>query len=377
MEFKNLSQYFREYYIENKLMIPDLLFQREIGFIPFDGTMVRHKMFNNEAGIEKYVRYMVPRHLYYSSAYYRYPEQHTMAEKEWLGAELIFDLDADHIEGADKMTYVQILDEVKKHTMKLLNMLQDDFGFDEKNIKLYFSGGRGYHVHIESERVYELDSDARREIGDYIRMENLNIDELKKLDDVYFEYGVLKKLNIYISDFFNNIDENYVKNIFRKDTIHYLKYINNKYYKEKKIIDFLKNQNGNKFKLIGKEDSNIKYNELILKSLLNNFKKASMAEIDEPVTTDIHRLIRFPLSLHGKTGLMVKPLKIGDLKDFMPLNDAIPDVFKNGSRKINLGIDKFEITMNNENYKVEKGINEAPLYLAIFAVAINVAEFVD
>ena len=255
--------------------------------------------------------------------------------------------------------------------------MQDDSGFDEKNIKLYFSGGRGYHVHIESERVYELDSDARREIGDYIRMENLNIDELKKLDDVYFEYGVLKKLNIYISDFFNNIDENYVKNIFRKDTIHYLKYINNKYYKEKKIIDFLKNQNGNKFKLIGKEDSNIKYNELILKSLLNNFKKASMAEIDEPVTTDIHRLIRFPLSLHGKTGLMVKPLKIGDLKDFMPLNDAIPDVFKNGSRKINLGIDKFEITMNNENYKVEKGINEAPLYLAIFAVAINVAEFVD
>ncbi len=250
-------------------------------------------------------------------------------------------------------------------------------GMGEKNIKLYFSGGRGYHVHIESDNIYNLDSDARREIGDYIRIENLNIDELKKLDDVRVEYGILKKLNIYISDFFNNIDENYVKNIFRKDTIHYLKYINNKYYKEKKIIDFLKNQNGNKFKLIGKEDSNIKYNELILKSLLNNFKKASMAEIDEPVTTDIHRLIRFPLSLHGKTGLMVKPLKIGDLKDFMPLNDAIPDVFKNGSRKINLGIDKFEITMNNENYKVEKGINEAPLYLAIFAVAINVAEFVD
>ena len=38
-------------------------------------------------------------------------------EKEWLGAELIFDLDADHIEGADKMTYMEILAEVKKtHT---------------------------------------------------------------------------------------------------------------------------------------------------------------------------------------------------------------------------------------------------------------------
>ncbi len=377
MESNNLMQYFREYYIRNKLVIPDLLFQREIGFIPFNGTMVRHKAFNSEAQIEKYIRYIIPRHLYYSSAYYRYPEQHIMPEKEWLGAELIFDLDADHIEGANKMTYTQILDEVKKHTIKLLNMLQDDFGFDEKNIRLYFSGGRGYHVHIEGDGVYDLDSDARREIGDYIKIENLSIDELKKLDDIYFDYGILKRLNIYISDFFNNIDLDYVKNIFERDATNYIKYINTKYYREKKIIDFLKNQHDNKFKLIGTENSSIEYNKKILKQLLNDFKKYSMAEIDEPVTTDIHRLIRFPLSLHGKTGLMVKPLNINDLKDFVPLNEAIPEIFKNKSRKINLNVNNYDIKMNNEYYKIEKGINEVPLYLAIFTVAMNIAEFVD
>ncbi len=370
-------QYFREYYIRNKLVIPDLLFQREIGFIPFNGTMVRHKVFNSEAQIEKYIRYIIPRHLYYSSAYYRYPEQHIMPEKEWLGAELIFDLDADHIEGANKMTYTQILDEVKKHTVKLLNMLQDDFGFDEKNIRLYFSGGRGYHVHIEGDGVYDLDSDARREIGDYIKIENLSIDELKKLDDIYFDYGILKRLNIYISDFFNNIDLDYVRNIFERDATNYIKYINTKYYREKKIIDFLKNQHDNKFKLIGTENSSIEYNKKILKQLLDDFKKYSMAEIDEPVTTDIHRLIRFPLSLHGKTGLMVKPLNINDLNDFVPLNEAIPEIFKNKSRKINLNVNNFDIKMNNEHYKIEKGINEVPLYLAIFTVAMNIAEFVD
>jgi len=377
VESNNLSQYFRLYYIKNRLKIPDLLFQREIGFIPFNGTMIRHKMFNNEIGIEKYVRYMVPRHLYYSSAYYRYPDQHTMIEKEWLGAELIFDLDADHIEGADKMSYIQILNEVKKHTLRLLNMLQDDFGFEENNIRLYFSGGRGYHVHIESDKIYDLDSDARREIGDYIRIENLSVEELKKRDDIYFDYGILKRLNIYISDFFNNIDENYIKNVFKKNATNYLKYINNEYYNKKKIIDFLKDQKGNKFKLIGKENRDIKYNEIILKYLLNDFKKDSLAEIDEPVTTDIHRLIRFPLSLHGKTGLMVKPLNINDLKDFMPLNETIPEVFKNANRKINLKINKFEIKMNNEDYKIEKGINNVPLYLAVFTVAAGIADFID
>ena len=149
-----LMKYFREYYYKSPLGIPDMLFQREIGFIPFNGTMTRHRKFNGQAEIEDFVRRSVPRHLYYSSSYYRFPDQHKMLEKEWLGAELIFDLDADHIEGADKMTYMEILAEVKKHTLRLLEMLMDDFGFGNKNIRLYFSGGRGYHVHVESARRF-------------------------------------------------------------------------------------------------------------------------------------------------------------------------------------------------------------------------------
>ncbi len=160
-----------------------------------------------------------------------------MQEKEWLGAELIFDLDADHIEGANKMTYAQILDEVKKHTLRLINVLMDDFGFTEDNIHLYFSGGRGYHVHIESDAVYQLDSDARREIGDYIRIEGINIDDLKNLDDDFFNYGILKKLNNYISEFYENIDENIIKSILGRNYNNYINYLQ-KYFNGKKLLIF-------------------------------------------------------------------------------------------------------------------------------------------
>ncbi|MCL4348796.1 DNA primase catalytic subunit PriS [Ferroplasma acidiphilum] len=375
-----LMQYFREYYYKNHLGIPDMLFQREIGFIPFNGTMIRHKKFDSQNEIENFVRRAIPRHLYYSSSYYRFPDQHKMLEKEWLGAELIFDLDADHIEGADKMTYMEILAEVKKHTLRLLEMLMDDFGFEEKNIRLYFSGGRGYHVHVESDRIYTMDSDSRREIGDYIKIEGLNMEDLKLLDDSYFEYGILKKFNIYISNFYRNLDENYIKKVFPKSWWNYLEYLE-KYYNGEKIRDFLSNEKGNKFKLLIKqnksnENASIDYDRIILGKILEDFKSNALAEIDEPVTTDIHRLIRFPYSLHGKTGLMVKPVAIGELKTFNPLDEAIPDVFQGRDVKINLKIDKFSIEMNGQNYNIARGENSVPLYLAIFASAIDVADFI-
>ncbi len=51
------------------------------------------------------------------------------------------------------------------------------------------------------------------------------------------------------------------------------------------------------------------------------------AEIDEPVTSDIKRLIRLPLSLHGKTGLKVTPMDREELTGFDPLRDAVPDIY--------------------------------------------------
>jgi DNA primase small subunit len=49
-------------------------------------------------------------------------------------------------------------------------------------------------------------------------------------------------------------------------------------------------------------------------------------ETDAPVTTDVHRLIRLPGSLHGGTGFRVTVLAREKLDAFDPLRDALPYV---------------------------------------------------
>jgi DNA primase small subunit len=47
-------------------------------------------------------------------------------------------------------------------------MLERDFGFTGKDLHVFFSGHRGYHVHVENEDILDLDSYARKEIVDYV-----------------------------------------------------------------------------------------------------------------------------------------------------------------------------------------------------------------
>ncbi|MCL4332766.1 MAG: DNA primase catalytic subunit PriS, partial [Candidatus Thermoplasmatota archaeon] len=88
----------------------------------------------------------------------------------------------------------------------------------------------------------------------------------------------------------------------------------------------------------------------------------------EPVTTDVHRLIRFPGSLHGKTGLEVVPVPIDELGGFDPLKSAIPDVFMEGEEEV-IAPQRIEISMAGKEFVLESGLNKVPTYLAIFLVA--------
>ena len=47
-------------------------------------------------------------------------------------------------------------------------MLENDFGFSQDELHVFFSGHRGYHVHIENDAVRSLDAMARKEIVDYV-----------------------------------------------------------------------------------------------------------------------------------------------------------------------------------------------------------------
>ena len=90
---------FADYYKQNSVSIlpPSSLKRREFGFLLLEKkVMVRHKGFIDADRLRSSLCNIVPSDVYYSSAYYERPEEE-MKAKEWLGADLIFDIDADHI----------------------------------------------------------------------------------------------------------------------------------------------------------------------------------------------------------------------------------------------------------------------------------------
>lgn len=81
----------------------------------------------------------------------------------------------------------------------------------------------------------------------------------------------------------------------------------------------------------------------------------------------MHRLIRLPNSLHGKTGLRVYPMDYNDLEKFEPYNDAI--AITKGTAKVSFKIKREypKIIMKNEEYDLNsiEG-KEIPIYLALY-----------
>lgn len=106
--------------------------------------------------------------------------------------------------------------------------------------------------------------------------------------------------------------------------------------------------------------------------------------IDEPVSIDIHRLIRYPGSLHGKTGFKVQELSLKELDTFNPLDEnnrnLDPIVFQSEIKQ------KIEILESNVPATKIKGqtygpfaqgeIIEVPHHIAVFLLCKEVAKTV-
>ena len=80
-----------------------------------------------------------------------------------LGADLIFDLDADHIL---RGSYQQMLERIREEAIKLVTVLDEELGVDMRTARLVFSGGRGYHIHVQEIALRSFDAQERREIVD-------------------------------------------------------------------------------------------------------------------------------------------------------------------------------------------------------------------
>ena len=119
------------------------------------------------------------------------------------------------------------------------------------------------------------------------------------------------------------------------------------------------------------------------KKLLRGIVKLIGIELDEPVSIDIHRLIRYPGSLHGKTGFKVQEITLTELEEFTPLNEMNekldPIVFysKNITQKLEiveraLPITKIKGTKYGPYVQGEK--IEVPHHIAVFLLCKEVAK---
>ena len=207
-----LRSAYKEYYFRGASAIefPAEIGAREFGYIPFGGGMVRHLSFKTEGEAVAEILKQSPSSVYCSNARYERPIR-PIDEKGWLGAELIFDIDATDIPTPCKRghdlwycekcyasgklprpakcskcggataefhgTCETCLDSAGEHTMRVVNFLTDDFGVDREAIRIYFSGNRGYHLHVYDGRFEQLDQLGRGEIAEYVRGSSLPLSQ--------------------------------------------------------------------------------------------------------------------------------------------------------------------------------------------------------
>ena len=391
-----LLKTFRKYYRENPIIMPSRFGRREFGFMYFDRDfMQRHLAFGNPTDLQRFMISQVPRHSYYSTAYYRKPDAPTMDEKIWLGADLIFDLDADHLEGADEMSYDEMMIQIKKEMINLVDtFLFNDLGFSEDQVDIVFSGGRGYHAHVELNDIVGLGTHERREIVDFITSTGLNIDWVfpyAKLVTSVANINGQERANISrnrtippedsggwklrmrngLKDVVNDVCDMEPKEL--KKTYPSIKSMQNKSIlsysedlKKSRTLIFENNRMATLKK--GTQD-------MLIKIMAEDVAYRLSGEVDEPVTADIKRLIRLPGSLHGKTGLRVVPLTRSQLDGFEPLLDAMPKEYSDDPVTITMRKD-MSIRIKGTDFSL-KGTTEVPEYAVPFLIGRKYADIGD
>ncbi len=384
---------FKRYYRSNSPIIPDRFARREFGFMFFDKNFVqRHLSFRSPEELHHYMQGNVPSHSYYSTSYYRKPDAPTMDDKQWLGAELIFDLDADHLDGAKEMTYAEMILQIRQEMIHLVDdFLLGDLGFSEDQVHITFSGGRGYHAHVRTPEVMELGTHERRELVDFITASGLNIDWVFPINRVATSSvttGAGKRTNVAkdrlippedsggwklrmrhgLMDVVNDFCDGDVKGIKREYPS--IKSSDNKTVQKAQ-------EELNKSRKVLFEKNNMAMLSDSTQKMLIKIMKEDMAyrlsgEVDEPVTADIKRLIRLPGSVHGKSGLRVTPITREELTDFDPLQSAVPDTYTDDPVKITMRRPA-ELCMKGERMSL-KGETEVPEFAAVFLIGRKMAD---
>lgn len=335
---------FGAYYRSSEFWSPPRLKTREWMFIPFGGAPpIRHKGFSDMQSVRQFLSERAMHSCFYSTAYWERPFEMKMADKNWLGADLIFDLDGDHLPGVTDRDFPGMLDVIHDQAWSLWNdFLEPEFGFQEKFLQVTFSGHRGFHLHYRDPSLFHLDSEARREMVSYIRGEGVDVKGgLARYHDLSSE-GWTRRLRDGMVGMITKLQSIAQKNDgYTRDL--------------KSLHEGLKSQSQREGRKSTKGQGSIeqlasivnhpdrarrlregnfgvleKHQSLFLDLLKTDTSVVlgSAGETDEVVTIDVRRQIRWPTSLHGKSGMRVCEFPLSRLdpdgsNPYSPLSEAL------------------------------------------------------
>ncbi len=323
--------------------------QREYGFLLFkEKFMVRHRGFKDPAVLLGAIRDLVPAHVYFSTAYYQDPTA-PMEQKGWKGADLVFDIDADHLDtpckpdhdswkckgcgtagrgGAPKLcpkckndrmeeqTWLcdQCLRQAKEETTKLLEILYSDLGVDPSRLRIFFSGHRGYHVHVYSKELSVAGEEERREIADYVIGQGLD-PQLHELEEVNNGgVRVIEGPQLGEPGWRGRIVAGIYDMLGEESTLTKLSPVQAKALNTWDRDELFKKPFWSSVKGFGLSTWRTMSAEAV---------ERKSAKIDTVVTTDVHRLIRLPGTLNGHTGLLAMVVPEERFDEYDPFTEAL------------------------------------------------------
>ena len=229
---------FKAYYFERlaSMHTPPMPGRREFGYQRFNSGMVRHLRARDDKELRLLAMRSTPSDMYCSNGYYSFPDL-PMSEKDWRGADLIFDIDAKDLalpcrpshtmlvcqdcgrartahddgggrggggQGAEgraagaapapaappapcpacgstrheavSLPCTACIDGAKRQVALLLRLLAEDLGVKRESTRTYFSGNEGFHVYAYGTPYEALGAKERGEIADYILFKGARAD---------------------------------------------------------------------------------------------------------------------------------------------------------------------------------------------------------
>ena len=371
---------FGDHYRRAEVTPPPGANEREWGYVPWTegpgDTYIRHNSLLDLGDLSEFLVRERPRHVYFSAGRYDDPGASTMTGKGWRRSDLIFDLDADHLPGTEPDdTYAEMLAKCKDALYRLLDFLEDDFGFED--LTVVFSGSRGYHVHVRDEGIQELGSDARREVVDYVRGIGLDPEGLVRTE-VRGQGGATARGLQTGGGWGRRVHRRllgFVEELAAMD--------------EGEALERLQELEG-----IGEGRASTVYGAVqanpeairegnleaggpgirtLVESLVGETVTEENAPIDEPVSTDTNRLIRLPGSLHGGSGLAVRRLDRDTLEGFDPLVDAVPETFRGHDIAVEV-TEGGAVELDGDSFTLQERVRTVPESLGVFLMCRGRAE---